>query len=74
MTTPPGQPDTLPSLDKLRSGPPTISVKEAARDYLGVSRAYGYAMARNGHLPIVRLGAKRVRVSAAGLLKMLEGQ
>ena len=35
------------TLDELRSGPPTVSV-EVAGQYLGVSRAYAYAMARSG--------------------------
>lgn len=67
-TTPP----PLPTLDELRSGPATISIEQAAR-YLGVSRAYGYAMAREGRLPTIRLGERRVRVPALALLKMLGG-
>jgi excisionase family DNA binding protein len=54
----------------LRSGPPTISIEQAAR-YLGVSRAYGYSLAREGRLPTIKLGAKRVRVPALALLKLL---
>ncbi|WP_374025597.1 helix-turn-helix transcriptional regulator [Mycobacterium sp. HNNTM2301] len=61
-----------PTLDELRSGPPTISVEQAAR-YLGVSRAYGYQMARDGQLPTIKLGERRVRVPALALLKMLGG-
>ncbi|MEZ0053244.1 excisionase family DNA binding protein [Mycobacterium sp. MAA66] len=61
---------TAPSLDELRSGPPTISVEQAAR-YLGVSRGYAYGMAREGRLPTIQLGAKRVRVPSAGLLRLL---
>lgn len=61
-----------PTLDELRSGPPTISIEQAAR-YLGVSRAFGYQMAREGRLPTIKLGVKRARVSALALLKMLEG-
>ncbi|MFA4052535.1 excisionase family DNA-binding protein [Mycobacteroides chelonae] len=60
----------LPTLDELRSGPPTISVEQAAR-YLGVSRAYGYSMVREGRLPVIELGTRRVRVPTAALLKML---
>lgn len=63
---------TVPVLDELRSGPPTVSVEQAAR-YLGVSRAYGYAMARGGLLPTIKLGTRRVRVPTAALLRMLEG-
>lgn len=60
------------TLDELRSGPPTLSIEQAAR-YLGVSRAYGYTMAREGRLPTIKLGEKRVRVPALALLKMLGG-
>ena len=42
-----------PTLDELRSGPPTLSIEQAAR-YLGVSRAYGYTMAREGRLPTIK--------------------
>ena len=62
-----------PTLDELRSGPPTLSIEQAAR-YLGVSRAYGYAMARQGRLPTIELGPRRVRVPALALLKMLGGE
>lgn len=61
------------SLDELRSGAPTISVEQAAR-YLGVSRAYGYQMAREGRLPTIQLGTRRVRVPSAALLRMLSGE
>lgn len=62
----------IPMLDELRSGPPTISIEQAA-PYLGVSRAYAYQLAREGHLPTIKLGARRVRVPALALLKLLEG-
>lgn len=64
---------TPPTLDELRDGPPTISVDRAA-EYLGVSRAFGYVMAREGRLPVLKLGPRRVRVSSAGLLRMLTGE
>ena len=63
----------VPTLEELRSGPPTVSVPRAGQ-YLGVSRAYAYAMAREGLLPVIRLGEHRVRVSSVGLLRMLEGE
>ncbi|ULE33349.1 helix-turn-helix domain-containing protein [Mycobacterium sp. IDR2000157661] len=63
---------SAPTLDELRSGPPTISIEQAAR-CLGVSRAYGYTMAREGRLPTIQLGTRRVRVPALALLKMLGG-
>jgi excisionase family DNA binding protein len=64
---------TVPTLEELRSGPPTVSVPRAAQ-YLGVSRGFAYTMARDGRLPVVRLSPYRVRVSSVGLLRMLEGQ
>lgn len=63
----------LNTLDGLRNGPATLSIEQAAQ-YLGVSRAYGYAMAREGRLPTIKLGTRRVRVSALALLKMLGGE
>ena len=68
--TPTTDTQTVPTLDELRSGPTTISVEEAAR-YLGVSRAYAYAMVREGRLPVIRLGIKRVRVPSAALARLL---
>jgi excisionase family DNA binding protein len=65
--------ETIPTLEELRNGPPTVSVPRAAQ-YLGVSRGYAYMMARDGRLPVVRLSPYRVRVSSVGLLKMLEGE
>jgi excisionase family DNA binding protein len=62
----------LHTLDELRSGPPTLSIEQAAQ-YLGVSRAYGYAMAREGRLPTIKLGTRRVRVPTLVLLKLLGG-
>jgi excisionase family DNA binding protein len=59
-----------PTLDDLRNGPPTISVTESA-PYLGVSRAYAYQMAKEGRLPTIKLGNRRVRVKTAALLRML---
>lgn len=61
-----------PTLDDLRNGPPTISVEQTAL-YLGVSRAYAYQMAREGHLPTIKLGTRRIRVPTAALLRMLNG-
>lgn len=64
---------SAPTLEELRTGPPTVSVPRAGQ-YLGVSRAYAYAMARDGRLPVIRLSDHRVRVSSIGLLRMLEGE
>ncbi|WP_326544680.1 helix-turn-helix domain-containing protein [Mycobacterium sp. 2-64] len=61
------------TLADLQSGPPTVSVERAGQ-YLGVSRAFAYQMAREGLLPTIKLGARRVRVPAAALLRMLSGE
>ncbi|WP_433730152.1 helix-turn-helix domain-containing protein [Nocardia sp. CA-129566] len=50
---------------------PTVSI-EVAGKALGVSRAYAYEMARNGHLPTISLGVRRKRVPTAALLRMLQ--
>lgn len=48
----------------------TMTVDEAATA-LGISRRLAYSMAREGHLPALRLG-RRVLISAAALHEMLE--
>jgi excisionase family DNA binding protein len=57
-------------MDELRDEPVTISVERASK-YLGVSRAYAYQMAREGRLSTLKVGAQRVRVKTAALLRML---
>ncbi len=49
---------------------PTVSV-ERGGEYLGVSRAYAYEMAKAGTLPVIHVGPRRMRVSSAKLLAML---
>lgn len=61
---------SMPILDDLRSGPPTVSVERAA-ELLGISRAYAYQRIKSGDMPVVRLGVRRVRVSALWLLRTL---
>jgi excisionase family DNA binding protein len=61
-----------PSLERLRQGPPTVSIDTAA-EYLGISRGFAYQMVKTGHLPVIRLSSKRMRVPAAKLLRLLEG-
>ena len=63
---------TLPILDELRSGPPTVSVPRAGQ-YLGLSRACAYRGAREGWLPTIKLGDRRRVVPTVALLRMLEG-
>ncbi|UXA10752.1 helix-turn-helix domain-containing protein [Mycobacterium sp. SMC-8] len=73
MTLQPAHSPTVPTLDDLRREPPLISVGRAAQ-YVGVSRAFGYTMAKEGRLPVVKLGSRRVKVKSAALLAMLEGE
>lgn len=65
--------NTCPSLERLRKGPATVSI-DAAAEYLGISRAFAYNMAKSGHLPVIRLSNTRMRVSTVKLLQMLEGE
>jgi len=48
-----------------------VSVEAASR-ILGISRGLGYALARSGGLPTIRLGARRIVVPRAALQRMLE--
>jgi excisionase family DNA binding protein len=64
--------DNFPALERLRQGPATISIDEAA-EILGISRGFAYTMAKSGDLPVIRLSSTRMRVPAAKLLRLLEG-
>jgi excisionase family DNA binding protein len=62
----------LKSARKTEAGDPlclTVTVEEAAR-ILGISRGAAYSHARDGSLPVVRLG-KRFLVPKSALDKML---
>lgn len=72
-STPAPTPSLMPVLDELRSGPPTVSVERAA-ELLGISRAYAYQRIKSGDIPVMRLGVRRVRVSALWLLRTLSGE
>ena len=65
--------ETVLRLDDLAAEGVTTSVERAAQ-YLGISRAYAYALAREGALPTIKLGPRRLRVPTAGLRKMLAGE
>ena len=65
--------NNAPSLERLRQGPPTVSIDTAA-EYLGISRGFAYQMAKTGHLPVIRLSGTRMRVPTIKLLLMLEGE
>jgi excisionase family DNA binding protein len=53
----------------IRSGALTISVEEAGK-FLGVGRAAAYECVRNGEIPSLALGRRRL-VSVTALLRML---
>lgn len=59
------------TLDDLRREGTTVSV-ERGGEYVGVSRAFAYRMAREGQLPTIKFGSRR-RVPTAALLRMLGG-
>jgi excisionase family DNA binding protein len=61
------------TLDDLRREGVTVSV-ERSSEYLGVSRAFAYQMAKDGRLPVIKLGHRRMRVITAALLRMLGGE
>ena len=50
----------------------TLTVQEAAQR-LGIGRAQGYAAARLGQIPTIRIG-KRLLVPVAALERMLQGE
>lgn len=49
-----------------------LTVEEAA-ERLGVSRGLGYAAARNGEIPVIRIG-RRILVPRGALEAMLSGR
>lgn len=68
-----GQPVVAASvLDELRSTA-MVSVGRTA-EILGISRGHAYNLVKSGDLPVIRLGAKRVRVPSVALLRMLAGE
>lgn len=50
----------------------TVSVDEAAK-ILGIGRATAYAAIKQGTLPYLRIGEKRIVIPLAALRKLLEG-
>jgi excisionase family DNA binding protein len=62
---------TADVMDELRSSP-TISVENYAR-VMGIGRSLAYSLAREGAIPVIRLG-HRLRVPSAAVLRMLEGR
>jgi excisionase family DNA binding protein len=62
---------TGPATDPLAAEPARLTVSiETAAALLGVSRAAAYVYARNGQLPVIRLGT-RLLVPKAALDKLL---
>lgn len=66
VTAPPAE-----VMDELRANP-TISVESYARA-MGIGRRLAYELAREGAIPVIRLG-RRFRVPSAAVLRMLEAQ
>lgn len=64
---------TTVTLDEVRLGPPMIGVA-AASALIGISRSYGFELARRGEFPcrVVKVGS-RYRVPKSALLALLEG-
>jgi excisionase family DNA binding protein len=49
----------------------TVSVEEAA-EILHISRSVAYESVKNGRLPALKFGARRIRIPVAAIKKMLE--
>jgi excisionase family DNA binding protein len=49
-----------------------MSIPEMAKK-LGVSRSLGYALVKNGQIPVLRLGIKRLVVPTHVIDKLLQG-
>jgi predicted DNA-binding transcriptional regulator AlpA len=60
------------TLDDLRKGPPTVDIPTAAKA-LGISRSYGFELAKRGEFPakVIPVG-RHLRVVTASLLELLE--
>ncbi|HET9255758.1 MAG TPA: DNA-binding protein [Pseudonocardiaceae bacterium] len=63
-----------PTLDEIRSWPPTVSVPTACAP-LGISRSHGYDLARRGQFParVITVGGC-YRVITASLIRVLDGE
>ena len=54
------------------NGKLTLTIREAA-DQLGISRNLAYRLAKEGELPVIKLG-KRLLVSKSRLMNLLQGE
>ena len=63
----------VPTLDEVRGGPPTLDIP-AACGLIGISRSYGFELAKRGEFPcrVIKVGS-RWRVLRAALLALLDG-
>ena len=52
--------------------PKTLSVPEAGKRYLGISRNAAYRAAKRGEIPCIRIG-KRILVLTEPLKRLLDG-
>lgn len=60
------------TLDDIRSWPPTVDIPTASKP-LGISRSYGFELAKRGEFPcrVITVG-NRLRVVTASLLALLD--
>jgi len=49
----------------------TMSLPEFAK-LMGISRTLAFKLAKDGDIPVIRLGEKRILVSTAMVIRMLE--
>ena len=64
----------LPTLDEIRKWPATVDLVTAARAFrMGRSLAYESARLGTFPVPVLRLGARSLRVVTADLLRVLGG-
>ena len=55
-----------------KTGPKTVSVPEAGREYFDIGKNASYAAAARGEIPVIRIGG-RLRVPVCQLERMLQG-
>lgn len=62
-----------PTLDEIRGWPATVDIPTAA-PAVGVSKSYGYELAKRGEFParVIKVGS-RLRVVTSSLIPLLDG-
>ena len=72
MPKKPANPEPPLTIEELRTGTrPTLGANEVA-PLLGVSPAYVYFLAKEGRLPSIPLGTKRVRFPTSAILRLID--